>query len=64
MNSDYIMYKGESLIHIGTLDELAEVKGVQRKTIQFYLTPTYQRRIARRKNARNYITVEKLDDEE
>lgn len=58
------MYKGEDLLHIGTLDELAEAHGVKRETIKFYLTPAYLRRIARRKKPMNYITLTKLEDEE
>lgn len=56
------MYKGEDLLHIGTLSEIAKEKGVLKETIRFYTTPTYKRRIARRKNPRNYITVTRLED--
>lgn len=58
------MYKGDNLLYIGTLDEIAEAHGVKRDTIKFYSTPCYRRRIAKRKNARNYITVTKLEDDE
>ena len=64
MTAEYVMYKGDDLLHIGTLDELAEIRGVKRETIYWYSMPTYQRRIAKRKNARNYITVTKLEEEE
>jgi len=64
MNADNAMYKGDDFLCIGTLDELAEFRGVQRETIYWYTMPTYHRRIAKRKNARNYITVEKLEEEE
>jgi len=64
MTAEYVMYKGDDLLHIGTLDELAEIRGVKRETIYFYTMPTYHRRIAKRKNARNYITVTKLEEEE
>ncbi|MBN8200497.1 hypothetical protein [Bacillus sp. NTK034] len=60
---DYAVYKGEEIICIGTLVECAEQMGVKKETVKFYTTPTYKRRIAKRKNARNYITVIKLEDE-
>lgn len=59
---EYMMYKGEDFLHIGTIDEIAEAHGVLRDTIKFYTTPTYKRRIAKRKNAKNYITVERLEE--
>lgn len=60
---EYCLYKGENLLHIGTLDEIAKERGVLKETIRFYTTPTYKRRVSRRKNARNYITVTKLEGE-
>lgn len=64
MNVDeYAMYKGEELLHIGTIKEIADNHGVLKETIKFYKTPTYERRIARRKNPKNYITLTRLDDD-
>ncbi|PGD75918.1 hypothetical protein COM46_13275 [Bacillus pseudomycoides] len=60
---EYVVYKGESLICIGTIQECAQQMGVLPKTVHFYLTPAYQRRIASRKNVRNYITVTELDED-
>lgn len=63
---EYAVYKGDSFICIGTLKECAEHMGVLIDTVRFYTTPTYQRRLAKRKNPKNYITVTELseDDEE
>lgn len=61
---EYAVYKGESLICIGTANECAEHLGILPRTIRFYMTPSYKERVAKRKNARNYITVIKLDDEQ
>jgi len=58
------VYKGDNLICIGTAEECAEHMGVLVATVKFYLTPTYQRKIAKRKNPRNYITVERLEEDE
>lgn len=54
---EYALYKGENLIGMGTLKELANQKGVQLETIKFYLTPTYQRRLAKRKKVRNALEL-------
>ncbi|WP_374219022.1 hypothetical protein [Bacillus bingmayongensis] len=58
---EYVVYKGESLICIGTIQECAQYMGVLPKTIHFYKTPAYQRRLAERKKARSYITVTELE---
>ncbi|EJC5391574.1 hypothetical protein [Listeria monocytogenes] len=42
--TEYALYKGEELLKIGTLDELATFKNVKRETILFYATPTYRKR--------------------
>ncbi|MBF2618162.1 hypothetical protein IBB38_01785 [Listeria seeligeri] len=42
--AEYAMYKGDDLLIIGTLTELAEFQKVKRETILFYATPTYQKR--------------------
>lgn len=55
---EYALYKGEEMLRIGTLDELADWKGVTRKTIQFYQYPTYQNRT---KNNKNRMIVIPLD---
>ena len=59
---EYALYKGEKLLHIGTIKDIAEAENVQRDTIAFYLTPTYKRRIEKRKNPRNYREVVSLDE--
>jgi len=63
VNKEYVVYKGESLICIGTIQECAQHMGVLPATVRFYTRPAYQRRIASRKKARNYITVTELEDE-
>ncbi|PFI51877.1 hypothetical protein COI73_01295 [Bacillus cereus] len=58
---EYAIYKGESLICIGTVQECAQYLGVLPKTILFYKTPAYRKRVGNRKKARNYLTVTPLD---
>lgn len=61
---EYVVYRGEEFICIGTLQECADHMGLSIKTMKFYTFPVYYRRIAERKNARNYITVTRLEDDD
>lgn len=60
---EYAVYKGESLTFIGTLEECAKHLGVMPKTVEFYTTPTYQRRIENRRNPQKCTIVIKLDND-
>ncbi|WP_306007391.1 hypothetical protein [Bacillus sp. MMSF_3353] len=60
---EYVVYKGESLLCIGTIQECADYMGVLPATVRYYTTPTYQKRLAKRKRARNYITVTELEED-
>ncbi|WP_411842201.1 hypothetical protein [Salinicoccus sp. HZC-1] len=62
-NQEYALYKGEDIICIGTTAEISDFQGVQEKTIKFYLTPTYKKRIEKRKKPRNYLVLERLEDD-
>ncbi|MGE7838026.1 hypothetical protein [Viridibacillus arvi] len=55
----YALYKGENYLIDGTLDEIAEARGVSRETILFYGTPTHQKRI---KNVNKCLLLVKLED--
>ena len=63
MTTEYAMYKGEELQGIGTIKELAEIRGVKPETIKFYASNVYKNR---RKNSKrgNYTSVVKLESEE
>ena len=52
----YALYKGDNFIDIGTLEYLANLLGVKRKTIYFYSTPTYLKRVPDENN--RYIVIE------
>ena len=54
----YALYKGEECLGIGTLKELAKELNVQYKTMRFYTTPTYKRRVKKGKNRRVLVRVE------
>lgn len=57
MISQYVLYKGDELIAMGTAKELAELLNVNVKTIHFYATPTS---IKRSKGNRKVVV--KVDD--
>ncbi|MFJ8414073.1 hypothetical protein [Bacillus paramycoides] len=59
----YVVYKGELLLCIGTIQECADYMGVLPATVRFYTRPVYKERVAKRKNARNYITVTELEED-
>lgn len=56
---EYALYKGDTLLHTGTLDELAKKHGVKVETIRFYTTPAHRRRSVDLDKA---ILVHRVDD--
>ena len=58
IEKEYALYKGEELIQIGTIKELAESQNVTEHTIKFYSYPCYLKRI---KNSRKRKVVVPLD---
>lgn len=57
MKSEYALYKGDELLSIGTVNELAEVLRVKESTIRFYMSHAY----AKRTSERNGRRLVKLD---
>lgn len=59
---EYALYKGEELLAIGSIPEIAKELGVQRETISYYKTQAYQNRLKRRKavngNVRKLISLD------
>lgn len=61
--AEYALYKGESILSIGTIDEIAEEMDVQYRTIKYYTTGAYKRKLAKRKNPKNFKVLVLLGDE-
>lgn len=55
----YALYKGENLLRIGTINEIAKAEGVKPETIRFYKNPSYKKR---RENGKSYREVVCLDE--
>lgn len=41
---NYALYRGDELLDVGTLREIAERQGVKEQTVYYYSTPSYRRR--------------------
>lgn len=54
-SKEYVVYKGESLLCIGTIQECADYMGVLPATVRFYMTPAYQRRLEKRKKSKKLL---------
>ena len=52
MVKEYALYKGENILAMGTIDQIAREQGVKKATIAYYKTQAYQNRLKRR-NALN-----------
>ena len=55
---EYAAYKGEDIIGVGTIDELAKTTGFTKQTLKFSATPT-----ARKRNKGNKLVLYKIEDE-
>lgn len=61
---DYALYKGDNLISIGTMHEIAKELGVQERTIYYLTTDAYKRKLGKSKNPRNRRVLILIDDED
>ncbi|MBD8522368.1 helix-turn-helix transcriptional regulator [Lysinibacillus fusiformis] len=57
---EYALYKGDQMVAIGTVKEIAEERGVKPNTIRFYMSSAYQRRSESEVN--NKLQLVKLED--
>lgn len=60
MKKEYALYKGEELLIIGTIKEIAKYLGVTEKTVFFYQTPSYLKRNSKSRFG-NYKVLVKLE---
>lgn len=64
LNREVAVYRGDDMIATGTVREVAAQLKVKPNTIRFYLTPAYERRLAKRKTLDRSITAVRLDDDD
>jgi len=58
---EYALYKGENLLSIGTIEEIAEEVGSKVENVKYY---AYKRKIAKRKNGINHRVLVELESED
>lgn len=65
MSKSYALYKGDNLLHMGEIFQIAQKMNVRPETIEFYGTPSYLKRINEResKNALMLICLDGESDE-
>lgn len=61
---EYALYKGEELLSIGTIEEIAQEVGSTVENIKYYNTNAYKRKISKRKRGRNHRVLVELESEE
>lgn|SRR5699024_247595 len=59
---DYVVYKGEEILMIGTIKEIAAALGNTESTVKYYTTPSHHKRISER-NSQNAIIIVRAEGE-
>ena len=54
----YALYHGDTFIDLGTKEYLAKLMGVKKKTISFYMSPTWLNRT----NYNGYVVIKSEED--
>ena len=57
MAREYALYKGEDILAIGTIKQIAEKVGVKKETIAYYKTQAYQNKLSRRKAIKGNVRM-------
>lgn len=55
--NEYALYKGDTLLAIGTMKEIAETLKIKVRSVMYYKTPSYKKR-NKGKNHRELIKLE------
>lgn len=58
----YALYHGDTFLDVGTADELAERRGVQRRSVLFLATKTHKERTDYENSTRAYRLEEDEDE--
>lgn len=61
---EYALYKGEEILSIGTIEEIAEEVGTSVENVKYYNTNAYKRKILKRKRGCNHRVLVELESEE
>lgn len=58
------VYKGDTMLACGTLEECAKELGIKTGTVYYYLMPAHKRRTSLYKNPSNARIAVRLDDDD
>lgn len=61
---EFAVYKGEDIIAMGTVEEIAEQLNVKVNTIKCYITPKGQEKLSKFKNGRVFVPIHYDEDED
>ena len=61
---DFAVYRGDTLLVMGTDVECAKYMGIKIKSLRCYATPTGKRRADKRIKQDKCVTVDRLEDDE
>ena len=62
MAVEYVLYKGEEIVGIGTADELSRQLGLRPQTIRSYSSPSHMRRVEESADPESRIVAVKVKD--
>lgn len=60
MSAEFVIYRGDEVVTVGTAAECAERMGVSEATVRWYASPACKRRAAESGGAR--ITAERVEE--
>lgn len=60
---EYAVYSGDQLRFIGSREDVLDRLGISEETLNYYLTPTYLKRVERRKTSTDALIITLLDDD-
>ena len=58
--NEYALYKGDDLLFIGTLEDIATELNVRKRTLMFYQSPTYAKRTSEDRG-RRLVRIDNVD---
>lgn len=63
-NREYAVYKGDDLLAIGTVSELAKALDIKESTVKWYLSPKNNRLAKETPTSKVFILIEYDEDED
>lgn len=61
---EYALYKRDEFLCVGTVQEIARMRGITVRAVRYYRTPSYQRRCKGTNANHNRMILVPLDEED